>query len=104
MIIRKSKSAYRCSIIKELGEDCTGKQVLDHLFGDYDNDYQSYENYYISEWCSDKRKWWQRLNMFWAMPLTIIILPFQWVVVGHTGWSDKNKVGRFVLRVTGNLN
>ena len=45
----------------------------------------------------------QRLNMLWAMPLTIALWPFRYVLNGDGGWSTKTRMGRFILRVTGHL-
>lgn len=43
----------------------------------------------------------QRLNMFWAVPFTIVLAPIKYVIYGDTGWSMKSKFGRWILRVTG---
>jgi len=43
----------------------------------------------------------QRLNMFWAVPFTIALMPIKYVIYGDTGWSMKSRFGRWILRVTG---
>ena len=85
------------------GKDATGQQVLDYLFGPYGVDSCSSVNFVIRQWCKDDRTRLQRLNMLWAMPLTILLWPFRYVLYGDGGWSTKTLMGRFMLRVTGYL-
>lgn len=42
-----------------------------------------------------------RLNMFWAVPFTIALMPIKYVIYGDTGWSMKSRFGGWILRVTG---
>lgn len=102
-LVRKNNEVYRHQIEAYLGKDSKVSDVLDYIFGNYGNDYRCMGNFTLRVWSKDKRKWWQRLNMFWAMPLTLIIMPFQWVFHGTTGWSNRTKFGMFILKVTGNL-
>lgn len=101
MLIRDTNGVYRHKVMHDLGPDATAYDVLDYLLGDHDG-YRGVD-FVIKEWRSDNRKWWQRLNMFWAMPLTILIMPFQYIAQGQTGWSTKTAFGRWILRITGNL-
>jgi len=102
-LVRKNNEVYRHQIEAYLGKDAKVGDALDYIFGHYNNDYRSMGGFTLRVWSKDKRKWWQRLNMFWAMPLTVIVLPFQWVVHGKSGWDTKTKLGTFILKVTGNL-
>lgn len=103
VFIHDTTSVYRYAIESKLGKDATGQQVLDHLFGPYGEDSRSSVNYVISEWRKDTRTKLQRLNMLWAMPLTIALWPFRYVLYGEGGWDTKTRMGRFILRVTGHL-
>ncbi|MBE0506692.1 MAG: hypothetical protein IBX50_08225 [Marinospirillum sp.] len=103
MLIRDTDCCFRHQIEQAVGKDATGKETLDHIFGTYDNDYRGNTDIVLRVWRNDKRTAWQRLNMFWAMPLTLILSPIQYVMVGQVGWDTKTKFGRFVLRVTGHL-
>ncbi|MFS1428586.1 hypothetical protein LMH73_015955 [Vibrio splendidus] len=78
----------------------SGQEVIDRLFGCANNDY--YTDFRIIDDCwAPKTKWWHRLNRFWAYPLTWFCSPYQYVVRGQAGWSDKTKFGNWILRVTG---
>lgn len=101
ILIRDTAGVYRCAIERELGKDATGQQVLDHLFGLYGED--PGVNFVIREWCKEDKTKLQRLNMLWAMPLTLALWPFRYVLNGDGGWSTKTRTGRFILRVTGHL-
>lgn len=101
MLIRDSRSVYRMEIERELGKDATGKQVLDYIFGEYGEG--ACVDYVIYKWASDDKTVRNRLNMFWAIPLTVALSPFMYLFSGRVGWSTKSKAGRFVLRVTGHL-
>ena len=103
MFIRDTRGCYRHEIQQAVGKNATGKQVLDHIFGTYDNDYRGNADIVLRVWVGDKRTRWQRLNMFWAMPLTLILSPIQYVMSGQVGWDTTTKFGRFMLRVTGHL-
>ena len=103
MLVRNTESVYRHEIEKELGKDATGEQVLDYIFGTYDNDYRRSSDFVLRVWSDDKRSALQRLNMFWAIPLTLFLSPYQYVVNGQVGWDTNTKAGRFILRVTGHL-
>lgn len=104
MFLRDTRQHYRRQIEKVVGKDATAKQVLDHIFGTYDNDYNGDSDIVVRVWLSDHtRTKAQRLNMFWAMPLTLLLAPIMYVKTGQVGWDTKSKVGRFILRVTGKL-
>lgn len=101
IFIKDTAFVYRSNIERKLGKDATGQQVLDHLFGTYGGD--SCVNFVIREWRKDDRTKLQRLNMLWAMPLTIVLWPFRYVLYGDGGWSTNTPMGRFILLVTGHL-
>lgn len=103
VFIWDTTGVYRHKIERELGKDATGQQVLDYLFGPYGEDSRSSVNYVIREWRKDTRTKLQRLNMLWAVPLTIALWPFRYVLYGDGGWSTKTPMGRFILRITGYL-
>lgn len=84
-------------------KDMTGKEVIDRIFGGYNNEYQS-EVRIINDCWSPKTTPLQRLNRFWAYPLTFLCMPYQYIKRGRCGWSDKTKFGRWVLRVNGYSN
>jgi len=102
ILIRDTKNVYRSAIEAAVGKDASGKKVLDHLLGDYLSDGPD-TDFVIREWSSDTRTPMQRLNMFWAIPFTLICAPYQFVAKGQVGWDTKTKIGRWVLKVTGHL-
>lgn len=81
-------------------KDMSGQEVIERLFGGYHNDYYS-EFRIIDDCWSPETKWWQRLNRFWAYPLTALCCPYQYIRNGQTGWTDKTVFGSWILRVTG---
>lgn len=103
LLIKNSALTHRHEIENALGKDATGEQVLDHIFGTYDTNYQGSTNFVIRTWDSDSRTFANRLNMFWAMPLTLLLAPFMYLKDGQVGWSSNSAAGRFVLKVTGHL-
>lgn len=103
MIIRNNRTLYRHEIEKNLPKNCTGEQVLDYIFGDYDSDYRGYSDFHFRKWDDDKKTKTNRINMLWALPLTIIVSPYMYVKNGQIGWDNKTPLGRFILRVTGHL-
>lgn len=82
---------------KNLSE-LTKEELVELLFGNYNNDYRSdfiikcYNNY-------SKRTLWNRLNLMWIYPLFIIALPFQYLITGDTGINRNTKIGRVVDRL-----
>lgn len=102
MIIKNTKSVYRYAIERELGKDASAKQVLDHLFGDaYGNDKSV--DYVISEWSDCDKTKMQRFNTIIAIIFILITSPYQYITDGHLGFDSKTRLGRWVLRITGNL-
>lgn len=104
MFIRDTRKVYRSEIEKNLGKDASGEKVLDYMFGTYDNDYNSNSDITIRKWGEPtQNKIIHRINMIWAIPLTLIILPLQYLITGNTGWDTKTKLGRWILKITGHL-
>ena len=104
ILVRDTKEVYKLQVESAVGKDASVKQVLDYLFGTcpYYDDTET--NFVIREWEEDKKRTpLHRLNMFWAIPLTVLCMPYQYIVRGHTGWDTKTAFGRWILRVTGHL-
>src|SRR5690606_37750424 len=103
ILVRDTKEVYRHQVESAVGENASAKQVLDYLFGTYPY-YDTKTNFVIREWEADKERTpLHRLNMFWAIPLTVLCMPYQYIVRGHMGWDTKTAFGRWILRVTGHL-
>jgi hypothetical protein len=104
MFIRNTIKVYRSRVEHDLGDKASdGKAVLDYLFGKWSEDSET--NFMIREWVKDyyDRKPYHRLNMFWALPLTLLFSPFQYIFRGGIGWDTKSTFGRWILKVTGHL-
>lgn len=101
IFIRDTGGVYRSAIESKLGKDATGQQVLDYLIGPYGGHPEA--GFVIRKWSRCGKTKIQRLNMLWAMPLTIALWPFRYVLNGDGGWSTETRMGRFILRVTGHL-
>lgn len=103
MLIRDKRKLYRQEVESAVGKDATAKQVLEYLFGGYGEYDRPDADFVIYKWATENRTVLHRLNMFWAMPLTLLLSPFMYLLNGQVGWDTKTKVGRFILRVTGHL-
>lgn len=103
MLLRDTVRCYRLKIESAVGKDATGKEVLDYIFGTSNNDYRGQAGIELRVWSKDNKKPVHRLNMLWAIPLTLLLAPVRYVLHGDIGWDTKTKMGRFILRVTGHL-
>lgn len=74
-------------------------ELLTYLFGDYSEYPQTHFDLYIM--VKKDQKWWHRLNMIWAFPLTLLCAPYMWLTQGQIGWTNKSVIGGFVLRSIG---
>lgn len=97
---KKDHNFYRHQIEAELDKDASGQDVLDLLFGHYNNDYQS-DYRVIRRYHYSPKTFTQRLNTVWGIPLTLVCAPFQYLFLGEMGWSETGRVGGFILRVCG---
>jgi len=105
MKLRKS-SVYSFEFVKAFekcyGEGGWNKQNLESfLFGDCYGDKDS--DYYLSkpDYYYVKSKITHRLNMLWAWPFTLICYPFQYILKGEVGWSERTIFGKWILKVCG---
>ena len=104
MFIRDTRKIYRSSIEKAVGENATGKDVLDYIFGTYDNDYNGETDLILESWEEPSHKSvFHRVNMLWVIVLTIILSPIRFILYGQVGWDTKSKFGRWIIKITGNL-
>lgn len=101
LLIRDTREVYRFKIENKVGKNATAKDVLDYIFGD--SVYGGKANFVIREWQEDDKTAFQRLNMFWVIPLTLICAPYQYVSKGQIGWDTKTALGRWLLKITGYL-
>lgn len=81
-------------VICNTSEDDTPMQVVRKLKESGDFIIRHYDDY-------QPKTEIQRLNMFWAVPFTIALSPFKYVIYGDTGWSTRSRFGRWILRRTG---
>ncbi|MFA7287283.1 MAG: hypothetical protein WC055_00225 [Melioribacteraceae bacterium] len=102
MLIRDTKEVYRFKVENAVGKNATAKNVLDYLFGEY-LDERGKANFVLREWSTDHKTALNRINMFWAIPFTLICSPYRYITKGFIGWDTKTVLGRFILRVTGHL-
>jgi len=103
VLIRDTKHVHRFQVEQAVGKDASGKRVLDYLFGEYP-EHHGEADFVIRAWRSDDRTVIQRLNMLWAIPLTLLLAPYRYVAKGHIGWDDKTVFGGWLLKVTGSMN
>ena len=92
--------AHRYVVERDVGKDATAKDVLDHLFGDYDENVE-YVVYHYNDPYTKPSTLLQRLNRLWVIPVFYICVPFQWMFTGSVGLNDHTKLGGFVHKITG---
>lgn len=103
MLIKDTKQVYRHQVEEYIGKNGTVKDVLDYLFGGYGEYDQRGADFIIRKWSGDDRTVLNRLNMFWAIPFTLLLSPFMYLKCGYVGWDTKSIAGRFILKATGHL-
>ncbi len=96
---RPFRKVYRHQVEKELPDNPTSKDVLDIVFGNY-NEFSKYDVIH-RQYC--KKTPLQRLNMIWVILFTLAVAPYQYVKYGAVGWDTNTKLGRFFLKITGEL-
>lgn len=98
-IYRSVSPAYRFMVEAEVRKDATAREVLDHLFGTYDecSDYAIYRR----KDYKDKSTLLQRFNMLWVVPVFYLVSPVQWLFSGRVGVSSHTKLGKFIHKITG---
>lgn len=76
-------------------KDMTGQEVVDALFGNYDNEY--FSNFHVRYYYkSSKRTIWNRLNLLWVWPVFLIVAPFSYIIRGEIGVNRTSKIGKIV--------
>lgn len=81
------------------GREMTKNEVIEYLFGSY-NEYPStsLDLYLLSP---QEKTVKHRLNMLWVMPITLLVAPYSYIRYGSVGWTNKTKVGKFILECVG---
>ena len=92
--------AYRFKVEAEVGKDATAREVLDHLFGTYDDNVE-YVVYHYNDPYTKPTTVFQRLNRLWVVPAFYLCAPFQWFFTGEVGVKDHSKLGEFLHKITG---
>lgn len=101
MIEQEKGKVSRYELERLLTKPKEAKELLDLLYGQYNNDYCTDYEIATYRYQDGSKTVCQRLNMLWAVPLTILCMPFQYVIKGTTGWSKKTIFGRWICKVTG---
>lgn len=101
MLYQQKKRAMKHQVITQAGGNkATKESILDVLFP-YEESGDFYVYWWDNPWEQD-RKWWQRLNMIWVVPVYYItIAPFQWILKGRVGVDEKSKFGELIIKLTG---
>lgn len=108
-ILKQSKRNVRRSELEKdmkntLNGCNTAKEVLDFLFGTYNDDYQ--HDYVV------KRRFYttggkttiiNRLNCLWVYPVFILLIPFRFVLFGSYQINEDSKLGMVLIKLIGEL-
>lgn len=101
MDIKKKDIAYcRHQIEQELDDVKGSKEVLDLLFGHYNNDYST-DYKVVKRWYSSDTTVVNRLHMLWVFPTTLVCYPFQYILYGQCGWEEDGYIGGKILKLVG---
>ncbi len=84
---------------EERGVTLSKEETLDFLFGNHSEYSQTSLDLYLL--IEPDKTVVHRLNHLWAFPLTLALAPFRYVLYGDTGWNNKTRLGRFMLRSCG---
>lgn len=99
-LYQRMYKAHRYIVERDVGTDATAKQVLDHLFGDYDETTE-YAVYHYNDPYTKPSTLFQRFNRLWVIPVFYLCVPFQWFLTGSVGLNDHTKLGEFIHKITG---
>jgi len=105
MIKISKRNLYRYeleNVIKE--NDCqTPGDVLDILFGTYEEGY--YSEYLVKDryYEAPKTTFMNRINTLWVYPLFVIIMPFRYVLFGDSHVDEDSKFGWILTWLIGDL-
>lgn len=106
MIKYNKRNLYRHEV-EDILSDCeTKKDILDEIYGTYDNDYRSDTDLVI------KRKWitrskitlMNRINRLWVFPLFILSVPFTYLFFGQSKINEDSKIAKILVWLIGELN
>jgi len=105
MIKESAPHVYRHqleNIIKE--KNCkTTQGVLDILYGNHWNDYQTD---FVIKYRSVKippQTFAQRLNTLWVYPLFVVFMPFRYLLYGRSHVDEDSRLGRMVSFLIGEI-
>lgn len=99
-LYQRMYKAHRYVVEREVGKDATAAQVLDCLFGTYDENVE-YVVYHYNDPYTKESTVLQRLNRLWVVPAFWLCAPFQWFFTGDVGVNDHSKLGEFLHKITG---
>jgi hypothetical protein len=102
-LLVKTKAPYRYMVEKELSENPTANDVLDHLFGDADGWVTS--DYTVSKYVESKNNPIHRINLLWVFPCYFIfIAPIRWIITGSAGVKNESRTAKILRFFIGELN
>lgn len=107
MYIKKMKTPYKHVILQEIKEgrgieNPTGKQVLDHLFGDHEGWRAS--KCTVKVYDRVETNFIQRVNALWVYPCyAIFIGPVKWLITGHIGVETESRAYKALKFLLGNV-
>lgn len=84
---------------EKIGRKLTREEVFDFFFEQKQPYGTKYDIRVLAPPLQEKLV--HRLNMLWAVPLTILAIPINYVINGQIAWDDTTAIGRFILRSIG---
>ena len=81
------------------GKPMSKDEVIEYLFGTHTDYPETNLDLYLFE--PPEKKAWHRLNMLWAVPVTLLCGIYRYIRYGDIGWNNKTKFGKFIIKATG---
>jgi hypothetical protein len=101
-LLVKTETPYRYMIEKELGENPTANDVLEHLFGDADCWINS--DYTVKQYVKSKNNPIHRINLLWVLPCYFVfIAPIRWIITGSPGVKNESRAAKVLRFFIGEL-
>ena len=85
-VYEHTKNSILNDATNQLGDKLSAGDLLDYLLED--------SEYTIRKYNHTQKSIFNRINMLWVYPLFLIMVPFQWLLCGDTGFKRESRIGR----------
>ena len=68
-----------------MGKELTAVDLIEYILDDSD--------YSLRKYTSTRRTTFNRINILWVYPVFLLLVPFQWLCQGDTGFKRESRIG-----------